>query len=231
MKKHEGFNKPFVTLKDYSPKKNMPEPRNRPPMQTNISVTEEPDIAVFEKAVVGIKRIRQNRFEPEQRNPEDMIDAIRKSISSENEEVLSKLKNIVSGNAKFDIRESGEYVEGYTVTLEPSMIEKLKKGDFAVQAFLDLHGLIAENARENVESFIRNSYAMGYRCLLIIHGRGLKSPAGPVLKQNTIIWLTMGSMSRYVLAFCSARPCDGGTGAVYVLLKKRPDRKRIKRTA
>jgi DNA-nicking Smr family endonuclease len=73
---------------------------------------------------------------------------------------------------------------------------------------------------------------MGSRCLMIIHGRGLKSHEGPVLKNCVVNWLSSGILSSYVLAFCSARPCDGGTGAVYVLLKARPDKKKkIKRTA
>jgi DNA-nicking Smr family endonuclease len=70
---------------------------------------------------------------------------------------------------------------------------------------------------------------LGYRTLLIIHGRGLKSDLGPVLKESVVKWLTTGTLSHLVLAFCSARPCDGGTGALYVLLKKKAGKARWKR--
>ena len=65
--------------------------------------------------------------------------------------------------------------------------------------------------------------------MLVIHGRGLKSSQGPVLKELLVRWLTTGSLSHLVLAFASARPCDGGTGALYVLLKRRPKKSQFKR--
>jgi DNA-nicking Smr family endonuclease len=65
--------------------------------------------------------------------------------------------------------------------------------------------------------------------ILIIHGRGLSSPAGPVLKTKVIQWLTTGPWRRWVMAFASARLCDGGAGATYVLLRRQPTTKRFKR--
>jgi DNA-nicking Smr family endonuclease len=66
--------------------------------------------------------------------------------------------------------------------------------------------------------FIRDGLRRGYRCLKIIHGRGLKSPRGPVLKEF-VIRLLSGPLSKHVDAFATARQCDGGLGALYVLLR------------
>jgi DNA-nicking Smr family endonuclease len=81
-----------------------------------------------------------------------------------------------------------------------------------------LHGLTTEAARDELTAFIRNARQHGHRCVRIIHGKGLRSPdKRSVLKAKTDRWLRQ---KNDVLAFCSARPVDGGTGAVYVLLKR-----------
>jgi DNA-nicking Smr family endonuclease len=234
MKKQTGFNAPFEILKGFTTLKSKPEQKktSQPPVAEPVSTNDLSNEDVFNMAMAGTKRYEQNRITPELANEMTLLETINKSINSENIDVLNTLKAIVKGSTRFDIRQTGEYVEGHIITLEPLIIEKLKKGELAIQAYLDLHGLMMEEAKKKVSLFIRNSYAMGYRCLMIIHGRGLKSQEGPVLKNYVISWLSSGIISSYVLAFCSARPCDGGTGAVYILLKARPDKKkRIKRTA
>jgi DNA-nicking Smr family endonuclease len=232
MKNKDGFNKPFDALKGFSLKKKPSQnklPKHIKEKSSNVS--DEMEIEMFEHSFSGITRLKTNRVEPEPVNIETVLDSIRKSIASEHDLVVQKLTKLVEGKSKFDIRQTGEYVEGSVATLEPSTIEKLKNGTISIQASIDLHGMISDMAKDKVTTFIKNSYSFGYRCILIIHGRGLKSQEGPILKNNILIWLTSGAISRYVLAFCSARPCDGGTGAVYVLLKKRPGRNIIKRTA
>jgi DNA-nicking Smr family endonuclease len=79
-----------------------------------------------------------------------------------------------------------------------------------------------EEAEAAVRDFLAKSHRLGLRCVLIVHGRGLNSPESfPVLKEGLPIWLGRGTAKRIVLAFATARPYDGGTGAVYVLLRKR----------
>jgi DNA-nicking Smr family endonuclease len=233
MKKETGFNTPFDILKSVTTVIIKPEQKKtKKPDTEPQEITELSEEEVFNAAMAGTKRFEHKRIAPEPADKMMHLDNINKSVNSDNVEVMNVLKSIVNGGTRFDIRQTGEYVEGHIITLEPLIIEKLKKGELAVQAYLDLHGFMAEEAKEKVSLFIRNSYAMGYRCLMLIHGRGLKSHEGPVLKNHVINWLSSGPLSGYILAFCSARPCDGGTGAVYVLLKARPDRKkRIKRTA
>jgi len=100
-------------------------------------------------------------------------------------------------------------------------LRRLKAGDFAVADHLDLHGLRREPARDAVEQFIARSRAAGKRCVLIVHGKGLNSKDHiPVLKLHLQGWLSRGRIGRNILAFSTARPHDGGTGAVYVLLRR-----------
>ncbi|MHB8407495.1 MAG: Smr/MutS family protein [Acidiferrobacterales bacterium] len=95
---------------------------------------------------------------------------------------------------------------------------KLRRGQYAIQAQLDLHGRVVAEARELVADFLRDARTKGRRCVRIIHGKGLSSEGKlPVLKGKVNSWLRQKDE---VLAFCSAPRRDGGTGAVYVLLRR-----------
>ena len=100
--------------------------------------------------------------------------------------------------------------------VQHALMRKLRRGQFSPRAELDLHGLRSEDARVLVAEFLYGAQQRSYRCVRIIHGKGLGSgPKGPVIKQKLGGWLRQ---RKDVLAFCSARPVDGGTGALYVLL-------------
>lgn len=93
---------------------------------------------------------------------------------------------------------------------------KLRRGVWAVQGHLDLHGLRTEEARERVGAFLREAQTKSWRCVRIVHGKGLGSPGKlPVLKDKVRRWLVQ---SDRVLAFVQARGDDGGAGALVVLL-------------
>ncbi|MCG8376372.1 MAG: Smr/MutS family protein [Chlorobiales bacterium] len=142
-------------------------------------------------------------------------------VEDEELEVLAQLADLVSGAAPLDIRDTDEYVQGARPGLNPDIVHRLAMGRFPVQAHLDLHGLTLAQARQRVEGFLAESRRLGWRCILLIHGRGLSSPEGrPVLKPHLVGWLSRSGMRKHVLAFTSARPYDGGAGAVYVLLRK-----------
>ena len=99
-----------------------------------------------------------------------------------------------------------------------ALMRKLRRGQFSARAELDLHGLRSEDARAAVAEFLYEAGQRGWRCVRVIHGKGLGSgPKGPVIKQKLGGWLRQ---RKEVLAFCSARPVDGGSGALYVLLGK-----------
>ena len=93
---------------------------------------------------------------------------------------------------------------------------KLRKGEWSLQGQLDLHGLRSDEAREALGQFVRDAKRMGWRCVRVVHGKGLGSPGKePVLKSKVQRWLVQ---KNEVLAFVQAKPSDGGAGALVVLL-------------
>jgi DNA-nicking Smr family endonuclease len=101
--------------------------------------------------------------------------------------------------------------------LRTQVIRRLRRGLIPIEDELDLHGLNQTAAREQLAEFLEYSRAASRRCVRIIHGKGYRSGArGPVLKMAVDLWLRR---HLDVMAFTSARAIDGGTGAVYVLLR------------
>ena len=99
----------------------------------------------------------------------------------------------------------------------PDVTRKLRRGDWAIQRQLDLHGLRTEEAREALAQFIRDARKHGIRCVRVVHGKGLGSPGKtPVLKSRVHSWLVQ---KKEVLAFVQAKPAEGGAGALIVLLQ------------
>ncbi|RDU95724.1 Smr/MutS family protein [Trinickia dinghuensis] len=97
------------------------------------------------------------------------------------------------------------------------VVRKLRRGHWIVQAQLDLHGMRRDEAREALADFIRETVKRGLRCVRVIHGKGLGSVGKePILKGKVRAWLVQKAE---VIAFCQARPHDGGAGAVLVLLQ------------
>lgn len=136
-------------------------------------------------------------------------------------EAIDALRALVSGDAPFDLSDSDEYIEGRVAGLDHGVVRKLRRGEFAVQGHVDLHGLTREEAKAEVDAFLRRSRQAGKRCVLVVHGRGLHSKDQlPVLKDALRGWLGSARFGRHVLAFATARPVDGGAGAIYVLLRR-----------
>jgi len=135
---------------------------------------------------------------------------------------MAHLHGLVKGSVELDITFSDEYIEGAVKGFSRKLMKKLKRGELPVQDHIDLHGHTKQEAEEAVRDFVYRSYRGGLRCILIVHGRGLNSPDSfPVLKEGLPLWLGRGKAGKLVLAFSTARPYDGGTGATYVLLRKR----------
>ena len=93
---------------------------------------------------------------------------------------------------------------------------RLRRGHWAVQGQIDLHGLRVDEAREALGAFVRDAVRAGLRCVRVVHGKGLGSPGrSPVLKAKVHGWLIQ---KKEVLAFVQAKPLEGGAGALLVLL-------------
>lgn len=131
------------------------------------------------------------------------------------------LQDFIEGKLEFALSNTNEYVEGHVVGLDLATVGKLQSGSLSPEACLDLHGLNAQQAFQRLVGFMRNAYLRTQRTVLIVTGRGLNSPNGiPVLRYEVQTWLTQEPLRRVTLAFCTALPCDGGAGALYVLLRK-----------
>jgi len=104
--------------------------------------------------------------------------------------------------------------------VQQSVLRKLRRGQYRVQAEIDLHGLTVREAKPALKEFLSEALERGLTCVRIVHGKGLGSgPRGPVLKSAVIGVLKRAAP---VLAFVSARSVDGGTGALYVLIARSP---------
>lgn len=113
--------------------------------------------------------------------------------------------------------ETGEELLFRRDGLSQEHIRKLRRGHWKIQDHLDLHGLIATEARALTAAFLAHSIRNGLRCVRIVHGKGLSSPnREPVLKKKLSGWLAQRDE---VLAYCQAPPTEGGGGAVLVLLR------------
>lgn len=114
--------------------------------------------------------------------------------------------------------ESGQSLSFARPCLGRRSFRKLARGGYSIRSEIDLHGLTSAEARQALGEFIASSVDHGHLCVRVIHGKGLGSGGrGPVLKRKVDAWLRRWDA---VLAYVSARQVDGGTGAVYVLLRK-----------
>ena len=169
-----------------------------------------PDL--FRKAVGKIRPVKQDKVHPHRKRRKPVPE----QTLRDQREVMNSL---LSDDYEHSEVETGEELLYTRPGLQHSVIRKLRRGQYVIEAQLDLHGATVAQAREAVNAFLNSAQAHGKRCVRIIHGKG-KSSEGklPVLKGKVNSWLRQKDQ---VLAFCSARPSDGGTGAVYVLLKRR----------
>ncbi|MCL2123168.1 MAG: Smr/MutS family endonuclease [Desulfovibrionaceae bacterium] len=128
---------------------------------------------------------------------------------------------LLESTLEFALSFSEEYIEGHVVGLESGILQKLRARQYSPEAHLDLHGLNASQAFNALVAFVRHSWQKGMRTLLLIPGRGKNSPDGvAVLRERVQSWLTQDPLKRVVLAFCTAKPMDGGPGSLYVLLRQ-----------
>jgi len=139
--------------------------------------------------------------------------------------VVEELNSLISGDIPFPVKHTPEFVEEAGLGVDVRICRRLHQGAFSVQDYCDLHGFDAMSAVDECSAFIARALVRGARCVALIHGRGLSSPGGPVLKEVVIRWLSRGPYRRFVVAFASAPPWDGGAGVTYVLLRRNPARR------
>ncbi|MCX7957575.1 MAG: Smr/MutS family protein [Deltaproteobacteria bacterium] len=174
------------------------------------------DEEIFEREMKGVRKIQGGSRIPKKKVPK------LPSVFSEDADVINTLNMQIDEEIEFRINDTSDYIEGYNVRdYDPNGWKKLIKGEIAFESYLDLHGKTKDEAKSLVKNFIEQSRKSGHRCVLIIHGKGMHSKDYmPVLKEALKNWLSGKSTGRHIMAFCSAIQRDGGTGAIYVLLRK-----------
>lgn len=116
-----------------------------------------------------------------------------------------------------DRLEGGDEPNHLRTGLANTVLRDLRRGRWVIQAEVDLHGLNRDDARQQLAGFLSECLHLGRRCVRVIHGKGHGSPQKlSILRQLVRGWLAQRSE---VLAYCQARPCDGGEGALLVLLQ------------
>ncbi|MEN8215774.1 MAG: Smr/MutS family protein [Pseudomonadota bacterium] len=173
---------------------------------------EKSDSALFREAMRGVKPLKSDKVPLTKPRPKAVPKQRYLDESLVREEMLSD--NYDSAEL-----ETGEEMLFVRPGIQHRVLAKLRRGQFNIDAELDLHGMIVREARLKVTHFLRECQNSKVRCARIVHGKGYGSwQKLPVLKNKLNKWLRQRDE---VLAFCSARSVDGGTGAVYVLIKRK----------
>jgi len=173
--------------------------------------TEDDDHALFKQQMEGVLRLKHDRVTHSVKKPGPIA---RQTLADEQRVIPDMMSDDIEAQ---DV-EYGEYLLFKRTGIQHKVMKKLRQGRYRVDAELDLHGLTVNQAREALAQFLNKCQQHNSRAVRIIHGKGLGSAhRGPVLKNSVNKWLPQ---LHEVLAFCSATPADGGTGAVYVLLRK-----------
>lgn len=215
-------NKPAAPTTPATPSKPGPSkpaaPRPRP---ADAPLSDE-DMRVFEQAMSGVKPLSAAERRQRAAVAASPVPAPRKSRAASDEALArADLADLVQKHDRFVLDEVGETVSGLAPGIDRKLLQRLRAGDYPIEAELDLHQRSRAQAGVELERFLARARSEGRRCVLVIHGRGLNSgPEGPVLVAATRDWLTQGPLRRHVLAFSSAPPAQGGAGAMLVLLRR-----------
>lgn len=180
----------------------MPKPRPTP-------ISPE-DQALFREAIGEVAPVASDRVVPERPKPAPRP----RQRMRDDEAVVAELAQVSIAELEAAQDEPLAYVRGGH---NPRLLRRLGRGEYAVRDEIDLHGLTVAAAQAALSRFLGDCRARGVLCVRVIHGKGLNSPEGPVLKRLTDRVLRHRGD---VIAFRAARPNDGGGGAAIVLLKR-----------
>jgi DNA-nicking Smr family endonuclease len=145
---------------------------------------------------------------------------VRAAAAASAEAAIAHLHAIVDDVARFEVSDDGRRVEGRRVDAPPDLVRSMRRGMLPIDGRLDLHGLTAAQAQEKLVEFLRTMRSRNERCVLVIHGKGERTPGAGVLRGEISAWLSQGKAREHVLAFTTASDDDGGEGAVYVALRR-----------
>ena len=180
------------------------------------------DLALFRELMQGVQPIQQNRADV--KAPSNTRDSA--TLSARRQAATHETANLLQdglSDGQVSPVNPGEALSFHLPDLPWRQFQALKKGQVSWQEGLDLHGYTIEEARQQLNQFIREGRSRGHRCLLLVHGKAYnREGETPSIKSHVNAWLRQ---MPDVLAFASALPADGGTGAVYILLKRRANQR------
>jgi len=210
----------MATIKDFSALKSL---------RKDLKAQEEARLAAERQRIADEKRLREEadifrnsvgKVAPLRNNdkatlmPPQPLPIARQHIADEQAALMESLSDEFTFDTLLDTDENLSFTRP---GVGGDVLSKLRRGHWVIQNQLDLHGLRRDEAREALGEFLRQARRRGQRCVRIIHGKGLGSVnKEPVLKQKVRNWL---AQKDEVIAFCQARPADGGSGALVVLLQ------------
>ncbi len=220
MDEKEHINRPFSDLSRFLEEHNIELKKEgvRKEEEQSGAVNDE---SLLNQAMEGVRVINRG----EKRMPEKKEG--RAAPRRPNDDAEKLLLEALSDHSVINVTNLPEYMEGYVEGINPLVMEKLRRGEFSVQKVMDLHGLSIEGARESFEYFLSDAVKKGLRCVKVIHGRGLRSKRDPTIKDYLKTWIVRAMHRRWVTAFSNATMSDGGPGATYILLRAKPEKKRL----
>lgn len=174
--------------------------------------TPDDDDQLFRESMRNVRPLQDDRHQPK---PAKRPKPVPRQTLKDEQQVLD---DMFSDAWKAEDVETGEELLFARTGLQQRVIKQLRRGHYRIDAELDMHGMTVDEARLALTDFLKHCLANAARCVRIVHGKGHGSLNKlPVLKNKVNSWLRQRDE---VLAFSSARPDDGGTGALYVLLKR-----------
>ena len=221
MDENDSINRPFAGLPAFLKDKHI-RLGKEPPVRKSTPMPDD-DERLLNKAMEGVRIIRTsgNRVRAKSQP------SIGSNPGKESEEDRL-LQSILADGNLINVTNLPEYMEGYAEGVNPLVMEKLRNGEFSVQHVVDLHGLSIEGARETFEFFLSEAIRNNLKCIKVIHGRGLKSKREPIIKDYLKTWIVRAMHRKWITAFSNATMPDGGPGATYILLRNKPEKKKMK---
>lgn len=180
-----------------------------------MSDIEKEDRELFRSAVGAVRPVRNNHMHD---TPPPPKPGLLEPLSSSPDLFEDVLRDLPDNHGL----QPGDILSYARPGTSRHILRRLRRGQYRIDAELDLHGLSLREARQSLLDFLHENHRNRFGCVRIIHGKGWRSGnQGPVLKPAVNEWLRQLDE---VLAFVSARPADGGTGALYVLLRANSNR-------
>ena len=179
----------------------------RPPMPPRpASVLSDEDSRLFRETIGSVRPVQSVQAVPEKNPPKPLIRRRHLDVDWSD-----------TAPSELPLLATGDVMSFAAPGIQKRVLRKLRSGGFGADVELDLHGLTVAEAKRRLAGFLHTCLADQLRCLHLIHGKGYRSEGDyPILKNHINLWLRQHPD---VLAFCTAKPSEGGTGAVYVLLR------------